>query len=289
MIVKERYEREGSTPIARDLGVTRSGVQKIARKLGLKYVDQFKNHSAIFASKNKSCDNDYFKTWTPNMAYILGYIYADGSIGRYVTSFRCHRKDESLLLAIHQELRCTGKFHRIPATIKNGRNNGPQAFFHIGSRRLVLSLMEHGLLPRKSELDLPLPFVPDVLFGHFLRGYFDGDGHVSHRNGEKGGNVSVCGSHSFIVGLHASVCDMTGAAPTEITEETCGGRYSAKWGCHSDLVSIHGLMYPGGTYIFLARKREVFDSVVAEQVKPMRSQAASRNTKRGVQLALNWS
>src|SRR4029077_3279761 len=78
---------------------------------------RYARHSATMLEKNESCDVGYFeRNWSPNMAYILGYIFADGCISKdlYGLSFLCHSKDEEVLLAIHRELKSKNKIHRQP-------------------------------------------------------------------------------------------------------------------------------------------------------------------------------
>ncbi|WP_369293538.1 LAGLIDADG family homing endonuclease [Alkalihalophilus lindianensis] len=55
----------------------------------------------------------------------------------------------------------------------------------------------HGIKPNKFNT-VEFPNVPDEYMSHFLRGYFDGDGHVNYKKYQ----VSfVCGSELFMNSL----------------------------------------------------------------------------------------
>lgn len=267
-VIAARYEEEGSVPIARDLGVTRGAVLNMAKRMGLVFKDKDKKIGLKIRANNTSCDRDYFKTWSPNMAYCLGYIYADGYIDNrmFTLRLRCHSKDEEILLAVHRELKSKHKIGRLEARSDQGRNNGPQTYCVIANTDLVRYLVEeHGVKPNKSKLDLPLPYVPDDHFGHFLRGYFDGDGHIHKRKQCRGGAFSFVGTEKFIEGMRETICNLYGARKVKVQKQS--EIYAVVWSYHQDLIRIYNGMYPSGDYIFLKRKRDVFDEVVNQEVE----------------------
>ncbi len=111
------------------------------------------------------------------MAYVLGYLYADGSMenapsirGKYV---RFSSTDKDTILAIKEFLESEHSI--VESTSKNGKK---QFLLRIGNTSLYNSLTEIGLHPNKS-LTIKMPEVPKVFLADFVRGYFDGDGCVS--------------------------------------------------------------------------------------------------------------
>lgn len=112
------------------------------------------------------------------MAYVLGFLYADGSLedapylrGRYV---RVSSVDEDIVLKIKKWLRSE---HRV-LTINPGLHHGKTRYFlRIGSHRLYDMLTHYGLYPNKS-LSMEFPDIPRHYLSDFVRGYFDGDGCV---------------------------------------------------------------------------------------------------------------
>jgi len=130
-------------------------------------------------------NEDFFKTWSPNMVYVLGYIYADGCV---IDSHRSSRtqyltigsKDCSILHKINRALGCKKPLDKRPSRLvkyPGGKmhQNSLTYLLRIGNRIIFNDLIKLGLTPRKS-LSLKVPRIPDQYFSHFLRGYFDGDG-----------------------------------------------------------------------------------------------------------------
>jgi hypothetical protein len=59
------------------------------------------------------------------------------------------------------------------------------------------SLLNHGIVPRKSFIDCEFPFVPSEFFPHFVRGHFDGDGGI-FKTGQGYYKISIVGTKTFI-------------------------------------------------------------------------------------------
>ena len=267
--LKTFWPTQGSKAVAEMLGRSWKAVQKKALRSKVLCDQQSLNarRGLTIANANDSCDTSYFeREWSPNQAYILGYIFADGCLtkGLYSLSLLCHSKDEEILLAIQQELKSTHKVSRVAAKVfPNGRSNGPRTSINVSSSKLVHSLVNRfGLCHRKTYVDLSMPTLPESMFGHFFRGYFDGDGHVSMKG--KYGRISFVGTRRFVEQMQTTVCSLTGALKTKLQRQ--GNIYSVGWGCHQDLITIHRLMYPPGRYIFLKRKRDTFDRVVQQNL-----------------------
>ena|SRR3989344_9362420 len=121
------------------------------------------------------------------MAYVLGYIYADGSLddspymrGKYI---QITSTDEDSIQRIKNWLNSE---HTI--TKKKSNFIGGKICFvlRIGSHKIYNDLFKLGLYPNKS-LTVNFPKVPRKYLGHFIRGYFDGDGcvHFARSQGKK--------------------------------------------------------------------------------------------------------
>lgn len=122
----------------------------------------------------KSYDKNFFKTWSPNMAYILGFMYADGNIvltkrgNHYIAIYTA---DKLLLVAM---AKCMQSEHKIA---QRKSETGANYRIQIGSKEWFTDLGKLGLFPDKTAR-MRLPIIPPQYFGDFVRGYFDGDGNV---------------------------------------------------------------------------------------------------------------
>ncbi|WP_078553488.1 LAGLIDADG family homing endonuclease [Alkalihalobacterium alkalicellulosilyticum] len=132
-------------------------------------------------------NENYFKTWTNNMAYILGFIAADGVITNSLQTVGISQKDKTILEEIKKEIGTT-----IPLN-KNKKTGVYLLNFH--SKIMKYDLINiHGITPNKSNT-IKFPYVPNEYLHHFVRGYFDGDGHI-YKSGYM--ICFVCGSRQFI-------------------------------------------------------------------------------------------
>lgn len=121
-------------------------------------------------------NEEFFKSWSSQSAYILGYFYADGSLedasylrGKYI---RISSIDKSLIFYVKHALNSK---HSIVVVKPHWPNGKLQYLLRIGSHKLYESLLHKGLYPNKS-LSIKFPKIPAKYLRDFIRGYFDGDG-----------------------------------------------------------------------------------------------------------------
>ncbi|WP_446663275.1 LAGLIDADG family homing endonuclease [Geobacillus sp. CCR] len=118
-------------------------------------------------------NEDYFKTWSKNMAYILGFFIADGFVSNDFQTIGFAQKEKYILEQIRDELGSNQPLYQ-------NKQTGVYMLY-LNSKVMKNDLMEiHGVTPNKS-LDIKFPYVPEVYLNHFIRGYFDGDGNIYSR------------------------------------------------------------------------------------------------------------
>lgn len=160
----------------------------------------------ILRTKNE----DFFKKWSPEMAYVLGFFAADGNMsphsngGRYIEFTSC---DKELIEKIRHLIKSN---HKISGRIRS--INQKNAYrIQIGSMVLYGDLISLGLTPNKS-LTVKFPKIPADYLSDFVRGYFDGDGCVYFRKNRAKDRGKLrwvfqtrftSGSKKFLDGLHA--------------------------------------------------------------------------------------
>lgn len=155
---------------------------------------------------------DFFKTWSPEMAYILGFFAADGGMfinprgSKYIQFVSTDRdilvKIKKLMNSKHK----IGTKKKYPGTL--GRKRCYQ--IQIGSKEIYNDLLKLGFTPKK-DLRIKFPKIPDNYLNHFVRGYFDGDGFVTcgwyrrkNRNNKRYFLCQagfVCGNRTFLSDL----------------------------------------------------------------------------------------
>jgi hypothetical protein len=143
--------------------------------------------TGIKVEKVEKINENFFKLWSPKMAYVLGFIYADGSLLNTYKSSRTFylslsNNDYPLLEKIRSTL---GSNHNIysrgPREI-NYRNqryaSKPGYVLRVGSKVIYQDLINIGIQHKKSNI-MKLPDIPKDYLPNFARGYFDGDGCIS--------------------------------------------------------------------------------------------------------------
>jgi hypothetical protein len=118
--------------------------------------------------------HNYFRNWSSNMAYILGFITADGNVckNKRTLSIDLAAKDIYVLEFIRSNI--------CPAAKLSYRQSVNSYRLRINSTELCNDLCGLGVIPNKTGKEY-LPSVPGEFLGDYIRGLFDGDGWVFHR------------------------------------------------------------------------------------------------------------
>jgi len=217
----------------------------------------------IFKTKN----GDFFKSWSPEMAYILGFFTADGNMirnkrGAHFIEFQI--TDRDLLIKIRKAL---GSNHKITARKRNERWKTSYRL-QIGSKEIFCDLIKLGITPNKSK-SIGLPQVKSRYFSHFARGYFDGDGNVwagyRYRSNRKKPTTVLLtrftsGSRKFIVEFRDRLTKEIGLSSNSSILFYSGGyrlSYSIK-----DSIKFYNFIYSGNSDLCLSRKKKIFEKFI---------------------------
>ena len=142
--------------------------------------------------KKLAVDEDFFKTWVPEMAYIFGFWIADGNMLEKRNSISFASKDYDLLEIIKSNLKSEHKIGKLGSGFQ----------LQISNKILYNDLFNRGGIPKKS-LTIQFPEVPDKYLSHFIRGYLDGDGGFCIKKDRKYRYLRsyFCGNINFLSGL----------------------------------------------------------------------------------------
>ena len=166
--------------IIETMNVDRKTINNYERKLGIKCKKD---------RKAPKLNKDFFKVIDDEYkAYILGFIYADGYIesNERTLTFNINKKDIDILNKIKLYTECENEIKK--SSTKNCIR------LHLCSKELVEDLKVLGVVRNKTN-KISFPEIDFTLMRHFLRGYFDGDGHVGKRQ---------C---ALVIGSEKMLCD----------------------------------------------------------------------------------
>lgn len=213
---------------------------------------------------HREYNRDFFKKWTSEMAYVLGFLYADGNVTqtkRGTHFIAVYSADKDLLLDIRNVL---GSKHSLSV---RRSSSGCVYRIQVGSKEWFNDVVKLGLFPGKTKR-MELPKVPSKFFADFIRGYFDGDGNVwvGKTNKHRSNPTSVImtaftsGSHGFLQSLHEVLrgVGLRGGSLFKIKNKN----YSRLLLSVGDSLKLYEIMYNGRHKLYLKRKKAVFDSFV---------------------------
>jgi len=202
-------------------------------------------------------NESFFQSWTSKMAYVLGFIYADGALIDARKSSRTQYlsiaiNDKELLLKISRAMKTFKPLYiRKPCeTTFFGKKYMTSTAYclRIGNKKIFDDLIKLGLTPRKSHR-IKFPEMPTNLVSHFIRGYFDGDGclygQVKSKKSPRVRVIFTSGSYEFLRDLSECLTKLLGLNKKKIFYASRSHRlvYGKREGlklldfCYSDLSS----------------------------------------------------
>lgn len=212
----------------------------------------------------RKVNTNFFKTWSHEMAYVLGFVFADGSIDtnpRGSTYLSIQITDKELLETIQKAI---GSDHKIAIRYRKKETENTQYRLQIGGRKFCEVLLCHGITSNKAKT-MAFPDVPNKYLSDFTRGYFDGDGNVwsgfVHKDRKTPTKVlqvafTSCSSF-FLQKLLQRLRENLSVTGSLYTHKKRG--YSRIMFNTKDSLKIYRIMYNTTTSLFLERKKEVFE------------------------------
>ena len=220
--ILQNYREKTNAQMAQECGCSKSTISNHRKKLGIsktelnsqlrnktKYIcEQYGKKTKVQIAKELNCSVDFIKKiWsennligtlktiyyydetyfsninTPEKAYWLGFIAADGNLYRReghqgLISISINKRDIELLENFKKELNTSKPINIIQ---DKRRKNTVMATLQITSDKIFNDLLQKGIGIRKTfDLDLSYIFekIPINFYSDFILGYFDGDGSI---------------------------------------------------------------------------------------------------------------
>lgn len=153
-----------------EFGFSKNLTKRILTENGIKIRNNSEAHR-IYA-----LNEDYFNTQSSNMAYILGFIAADGTVRQKSNEVKITLSaiDKEILEKIKKELN-SGR------PIREYQDNFGYSKVELNFTSPVIkeSLKKYGIIPNKTTLLKPPYELEEQYIIDYIRGYFDGDGCIT--------------------------------------------------------------------------------------------------------------
>jgi len=254
-LLKELYpQRNFNSELEKILGHPWRSINHEAQKLKLRRG----THPRIFSKRKRDkfyqnyfVNDQFFQTWSPEMAYILGFIFGDGNIANHTkSSQRSHNyvrfssKDREILKKIQRAMKSN---HPIKKEIT--RKKFIIYRLVISSKVLQNDLEILGISQTKF---LQFPDVPSKFLNSFVRGYFDADGNISLDSRVTFYSISK----DFLNALSKAISNEIGIRFKESCKRTNRNMFNLRYS-KQDALKILNWLYRNST-IYLERKFQCF-------------------------------
>lgn len=212
----------------------------------------------------KHINKDFFKIWTDEMSYVLGYIVADGCI------IKRANREKSYILNItsvdHDHLRKINKAMDSDYAIGAKANSTGKICYQISvtNREICESLLELGVIPKKTNRNISI-IVPEEFSASYIRGFFDGDGsvYIYNVNGTSQIKASLAGNNKGLIEyFNHSICYNIDIPLKRIQERKPVGNRKKGYAVTfyiDDCEKLAKFMYSDNTELHLERKFKIFE------------------------------
>jgi hypothetical protein len=225
------------------LGYSQSTISKVLITNKIRSCNRYRKHKI---------NVNFFDKWSSDMAYILGFITADGSVNRYTLCINIAQRDEDVLRFITSKLGNVKIEHRVKEKSIRVRFN---------SVILIKSLTNYGIIPNKTNVIRMPNNIPKKYIGDYVRGIFDGDGWICHRTNRNGLAFGICSASELFIKDLSKICSNIGTTRCRDYKNhpNRNPQYYFENTTNEDAVKFRTLIYKNEGFS-LKRKKEIFFS-----------------------------
>lgn len=220
-----------------------------------------------------SVNTKFFEEWSHDMAYVLGFIYADGHVvyrestedkkGKYELIFNLIDTDYKHLEKIKKTLGYTGDVKISESKGGKLKTNGEKTKYsslRINSKDLTKPLNRFKITGKKSFTVVFPEDIPEEYEIDFIRGYFDGDGSVGKHMGD---NIRTrfCGANKDFINKIQEVLQKYGLKKKTVASEKRYVLYDISYST-KESIQIYNLFYKNKSCLKLDRKYNVYNELI---------------------------
>jgi hypothetical protein len=230
-------------------------------------IDEYGNEEEVVFQKIRYNEN-FFKEWSAEMAYVLGLIYTDGNLhlrtdksGYELGVLSFGQKEKELVEKFLKLMECNATIRYRERQIFKNTTSGELYSFAVGNNDIANDLIRLGITPNKS-LDMKFPDIPHEYLRHFIRGFFDGDGSVYLEHGKSIRVKLLSGSKEFVKSINA-VLVKKGLSHRNISGGTPStpNAFFIRYNTMQDVLRFYEYIYKDvPDQMCYSRKKNIFDN-----------------------------
>lgn len=283
MIYNYTALKRGVNAIGKDLGVSGITIQRHLKKMGVKIRTL---QEAVQDCRSYNVNDNFFKTQSHDMAYILGLLASDGCVSKNTNHLRIDLSvmDEEILYKIKEVFDFEGAVGRYT------NNSGHEySQLRVCSPTMKKDLAHYGIIPAKTYTLQPPLFLEEKYWIDYIRGYFDGDGCIFINYEKYKYDWYICGAKKDVLEWMQSVLLNQYGIQTYLhrTAEVLKNGdyfYSIHVYKKTDIIKLFNILYVPNS-LFLQRKYELMKNFY--DIKSKRLYSLSDKEKRYAELVLN--
>lgn len=247
------------------------GIKRRSKSESKQLMDK-KYYDSGFNNRQYSCDHNFFKTWSHDMAYILGLIATDGSITDTCLTIGLKQEDEEILEKINHVLKSNRPLRHETRMLSGSDKVYDVSILNLNSLIIKETLEALGIISNKTFILGRFDMIPEEYELDFLRGVFDGDGTFGKCGGKRcKNNVQFrmrIGSASLEFAQYIKdIMEKHGMFCPDIEIETKGRKnplYSLTFSTQY-VAKYYYLAYQNNS-LYLKRKKETLDELIQERI-----------------------
>lgn len=260
-------KKQGLQTAGKEFGISQYMMEKILKKY---QIPKRTYTEAKQQGRKYPCNDDFFKVQSADMAYVLGFIAADGYVSakENCISIELQQQDKEILNKIAKitevtrpiqvQQRNTGKY---TVTLRNWSAAWKQDLSHYGiTNKKTFTLKPPTLLLPQYRID-------------YIRGYFDGDGSISTSHTKNSKDVEYDKNSFEIVGASKQEIDWIRTElinhyciilnkPFQYITNTNTVIYKIITTSKDQIQKIYDLFYNTESNLYLQRKKEKFETIL---------------------------
>lgn len=189
-------------------------------------------------------------------AYWLGFILADGNIYRNELRLKISEKDENHIKKFIKFV--NGKEDELLKEQFHTITGNRLVNVTLCDRFMINKLAEYGLHPNKTNKEIPYYGIEKELRRHYIRGIFDGDGHIRSDLS----SIGVCGSKEVLTFIQDTICEdlKISKSTTIYKQEKTKDNELMKLGFFKDRKEVAKYLYKDSK-IYLDRKYKLYEEM----------------------------
>lgn len=215
-------------------------------------------------SRLYSVNDNFFKEQNSEMAYILGFLAADGNISKVGNEIRIqlHKQDTELLEQIKEKIQSTR-----PLKYYINNSGSETVTLVIFSSEWKKDLYKYNITPQKTHTLQQPTNLSEKYFMDYIRGFFDGDGCIYYEEkNPKHCSWAIAGASKNIINWIANILINNYSLRTTkgVTERISSNNtplYTISFYGYNNIEKIYKALYYNGC-LCLNRKKKKFEVIL---------------------------